>query len=90
MFHPMMSLFIVILFFVMTPGVLFSLPKGGSWMMKAAVHAVVFALIYHFTHKMVWRTLYEGFEDAKEGKDTLKAEAFVDAVKEVAKDAKKQ
>ena len=89
MFHPMMSLFIVILFFVMTPGILFSLPKGGTFMMKVAVHAVLFALIYHFTHKMVWRTLYEGFEDAKKGKDTLKAEAFVDAVKEVAKDAKK-
>jgi len=86
----MMSLFIVILFFVMTPGILFSLPKGGSWMMKVAVHAVLFALVYHFTHKMVWRTLYEGYVDAKQGKDTFKAEVAKEAFEDVKKDAQKK
>ena len=86
----MMSLFIVILFFVMTPGVLFSLPKGGTWMMKVAVHAVLFALVYHFTHKMVWRTLYEGYVDVKKGNETFKAEVAKEAFKDIAEDAKKK
>jgi hypothetical protein len=50
-----MMLYVAILFFVLSPGVLLSLPKGGSVMQKAAVHAVVFAAVWHFTHKMVWR-----------------------------------
>jgi hypothetical protein len=58
MFHPMMSLFIAVLFFVLTPGVLLSLPAGGSLLQKAAVHAVVFALVYHFSHKAVYKMIY--------------------------------
>jgi hypothetical protein len=50
-------LFLAVLFFVLTPGVLVSLPPGGSKLMVAAVHALVFALVYHFTHKMVLRVL---------------------------------
>ena len=58
MFHPMMSLFTAVLFFVLTPGILLSLPPGASFVTKAMFHAVVFALVYHFTHKMVWKTIY--------------------------------
>jgi hypothetical protein len=47
--------YIAILFFVLTPGVLLSLPPKSSKFVVAATHAVVFALVYHFTHKMVWR-----------------------------------
>ena len=67
MFHPMMSLFVVILFFMLTPGVLFSFPKNGSLLMKAMMHAVLFALIYHLTHKMVWDMFYgvEGFRETR-------------------------
>lgn len=46
------TFYIAILFFVLTPGILLSLPPGGSKMTVAAVHAVVFALLFHFTHKM--------------------------------------
>jgi hypothetical protein len=49
------SLYAAILFFVLTPGILLSLPKGGSKFTVAAVHALVFAVIFHFTHKLVWR-----------------------------------
>lgn len=49
------TLYTALLFFVLTPGILLSLPQGGSKMTVAAVHAVVFALVYHFTHKAVWR-----------------------------------
>ena len=34
------------LFFVLTPGVVVSLPPGGSTLAVAATHAVVFVLVY--------------------------------------------
>jgi hypothetical protein len=49
------SIYIALLFFVLSPGILLSLPPKGSKMMVAATHAIVFALIFHFTGKMVWR-----------------------------------
>lgn len=49
-----MSLFMAVLFVLLTPGVLLRLPPGGSKLVVAATHAVVFALVYHFTHKLVW------------------------------------
>ena len=52
-----MSVFIALLFYVLTPGILLSLPSRGSLMMKAATHALVFAVVYHFTHKAVWKYL---------------------------------
>jgi len=60
MFNVWMSLYIAALFFILTPGVLLRLPSGSSRMVVAATHAVVFALVYHFTHNMVWN-LTEGF-----------------------------
>jgi len=50
-----MLMFIAVLFFVLTPGVLVSIPPRGSIYMKAATHALVFAAVYHFTHKAVWK-----------------------------------
>lgn len=49
-----MSVYMAVLFFVLVPGVLVSLPSPtASLQMKAAVHAVVFALVWCLTHKMV-------------------------------------
>lgn len=45
--------FVVLLFVALTPGVLLRLPPGGSKLTVAAVHGVVFALVYHFTHHAV-------------------------------------
>jgi hypothetical protein len=59
--HWLMTLYIAALFFVLTPGVLVSLPPGAKKITVALTHALVFALVYHLTHKMVWRGLYEGF-----------------------------
>lgn len=61
MFYPMMSAFIALLFFLLTPGVLLSLPAGGSLMAKAAFHAIVFALVYHLTNKMVYKAFYGNY-----------------------------
>jgi len=50
-----MFIYSALLFFVLSPGVLLSLPAGGSCMMKAGVHAVVFGVVYLLTHKMAHR-----------------------------------
>jgi hypothetical protein len=66
MIHPVMLLYVAVLFFVLTPGVLLSLPPRGSKMAVAATHAVVFAVLYHLTHKAAWRLAMqlEGFQNA--------------------------
>jgi hypothetical protein len=51
-----MSLYAAVLFFVLTPGVLLSLPPGGSRTTVALTHAVVFGLVWALTHKAVYRT----------------------------------
>jgi hypothetical protein len=56
------TLYVAILFFVLTPGVLVRLPPKGGKFMVAAVHAVVFALIFHFSQKLIWR-MGEGFKE---------------------------
>jgi len=60
----LVSLYAAILFFVLVPGILLTLPKNGTKFQVAAVHALVFALIFHFTHKLVWRLSLslEGFQ----------------------------
>jgi len=50
----LMSVYMAVLFFVLVPGVLVSLPSPSSSLMtKAAVHAVVFAVVWCVTHKLV-------------------------------------
>ena len=62
--NVVMSLYVAVLFFALTPGVLLSLPKGGSKFTVAGVQALVFALVLHFTYKHVQRLAlsFEGFE----------------------------
>ena len=50
-------IFVAFLFFILSPGILLSLPPTGNKYTVAAVHAVVFSLVYYFTHKMVWNAL---------------------------------
>ena len=59
-----MLLYVAALFFVLTPGVLVSLPPKAGKLTVAVTHAVVFAVVYELTHKFVWRAL-EGFEEFK-------------------------
>jgi hypothetical protein len=60
-----MFVYAFLLFFVLTPGILLSLPPKGSKIVVALTHALVFALVWHFTHKLVWRStqgLFEGMD----------------------------
>jgi hypothetical protein len=61
-----MILYVALLFFVLTPSILVSLPPKGNKFTVAAVHAIIFALIFHFSHKLVHGVL-SGFEGFQEG-----------------------
>jgi hypothetical protein len=76
MFNPFMFVYAFLLFFVLTPGVLLSLPPKSGKITVALTHALVFALIWVFTHKMVWRATHGLFEGMahKEKMTTLKEE----------------
>ena len=52
------AIFSAILFFLLTPGMLLSLPPKGSKMTVAAVHALVFAIIFYFTSGMIWKLFH--------------------------------
>ena len=60
------SLYAAVLFFILTPSILLRIPKSGSKWVVAAVHALVFGVIFYFTNKLVWRLgarlNLEGFE----------------------------
>jgi hypothetical protein len=64
------SLYVAILFFILTPAVLLRIPKKGSKYMVAGVHAIVFALLLHFTGKFVWNVSMsmEGFQEGADAK----------------------
>lgn len=52
--NVIMFLYVFLLFVLLTPGILLSLPpKGSKWSM-AIVHGLVFALVFCFTKKYVW------------------------------------
>ena len=53
-----MFIFAAVLFFILTPGILLSLPPGGSKMMVAATHAVVFGLVFTLSHNMLMSMVY--------------------------------
>lgn len=63
-----------ILFFILTPGILVTLPPKSSKMMVAAVHAIIFAIVLGLTCKMVWK-----FSMRLEGFDTQTTDAIADA-----------
>ena len=47
-------IYVALLFILLTPGILLTLPPGGSKLVVALVHGLVFAIILHFTHTFVW------------------------------------
>ncbi len=53
-----MTLFTMLLFVLLTPGVVLRIPKNGKLVHQAIVHGLVFAVVYHFTHKVVWAYFY--------------------------------
>jgi hypothetical protein len=57
-----MMIFVFVLFFILTPGVLLTLPPKGSVPVVALVHALVFTVIFSLTNKMVLNAFYNDDE----------------------------
>ena len=60
------TLYITLLFFVLVPGVLITLPIKRDKRTIAAAHALLFAVIWHCTHKLVLQmsnNISEGFRE---------------------------
>ena len=64
MFHLLMTAFTALLFVVLTPGIVVTLPPKAPTIVVAVTHGVIFALIYGITHKAVWHLTqkFEGFQ----------------------------
>ena len=83
-----MFLFSTLLFFVLTPGILLTIPKKSSKTTVALVHALVFATVWSLTHKCVWYVT-EGFAPTDslavlEGRIRANQDAIIAATKLVA------
>jgi hypothetical protein len=52
-----MILFLAVLAFVLSPGILLTLPPGGDKTTVALFHAVVIAVVYSLTHKLIWKNV---------------------------------
>jgi hypothetical protein len=55
--NVMMFVFLAVLAFVLSPGVLVRLPPGASPTVVAATHAVVLSLVWALTHKMLFNAI---------------------------------
>lgn len=53
-----MFLFTALLFFLLTPGILVTLPPKGKKITVAVVHAVLFGLLFALSHKTLMRLSY--------------------------------
>ena len=54
-----LSIYSVILFFILTPGILVRLPLGGSKITVALTHAVIYGLVWYFTSHFAWRIFHQ-------------------------------
>ena len=50
-----MFLYLAVLAFILTPGVLLRLPPGGSPMVVAVTHAIVLSLVFCLSSKMLYK-----------------------------------
>lgn len=79
-----MSLYLAALFVAFVPGVLVTLPPRSGRNVVLAVHAALFVLVWHFTHRMVFRMVYEGFQNNvamnNSGNNSANANANANAV----------
>jgi hypothetical protein len=53
-----MVLYVAALFYVLEPGVLVTLPPGGSRLVVNLTHALVFGVVWMLTHRAVYRALH--------------------------------
>jgi hypothetical protein len=52
-----MAVYAAVLFFLLTPGVLVTLPPGASRMTVNLIHAAVFGAVWMVSHKLMWKLI---------------------------------
>jgi hypothetical protein len=52
----LLFLILVVLFVLLTPGIVVYLPPKSSKLTTAITHGVIFAVIWSLSHKFLWRT----------------------------------
>ena len=65
------SIYLALIFVVFIPGILFSLPPGGSKLIVAVTHAIAFVVIYRLTADTVLDML--GVEEEEEEEEGFRA-----------------
>ena len=58
MINYLLSLYVALLFVILTPGVIVRIPKRSSLLTSAIVHGIVFAIIYHLTQTYIFNRTY--------------------------------
>ena len=61
MIHLYIFIFSTLLYYVLTPGILITIPQKSSKKVVALVHALLYSTIWYFTYKIVFN-INEGFE----------------------------
>jgi hypothetical protein len=63
--HEIIALFAIILFVLLTPGVLLRLPQKGPIIYSAIVHGIIFVILLYLISKISYQYLYrvESFEN---------------------------
>ena len=49
-----MFLYMAVLIFILSPGVLFTVPLKNEKLV-ASIHAILISLVWALTHKMIWK-----------------------------------
>jgi len=55
MYSLTIPIYAAVLFFILTPGVLVTLPPNSSKLVVAMVHTLVFFLLFFFTYRLVYQ-----------------------------------
>lgn len=53
-----MFVYATLLFFVLSPGIIVRIPPNGNKRVVAAVHAVVFGIVWSLSHKLIWQSFH--------------------------------
>jgi hypothetical protein len=68
--NVLFSIYVLVLFFILTPGILLRIPKKGSKVIVALVHGLIFAAILSISGHYVWKfrnSLFEGAQGSSTG-----------------------
>jgi amino acid permease len=64
--NAFMFIYIIVLFVILTPGQFIILPSGNqSKLVVSLTHGFIFALVYYFTHKIIWNMTKSSKESEK-------------------------